>query len=91
MLRTERSGYRLCHLPVGSSTECGELGDLPSARTIGNASRLAPRLRGKVRDKLQGLALSVAAWREFASKRHLDVFKELSYLRLWKTEHQSSQ
>ncbi len=76
---------------VGSAAECDGLEDPRCARTIGNASHLAPGLRGRAGDKLQGQASSVAAWRGSQSKRHLDVFKELLPLRLRKTNDQPSE
>jgi hypothetical protein len=81
----------LYRLLGGFATECDGLEDLPSAHIFGNANRLAPGLRGKGRDRLRGQASSVAAWRVFESRRHLDGVEELIPLRLWKTEHQPSQ
>jgi hypothetical protein len=42
--RRGRSGSRPCHRQVGSVAEYDGLADLPFARTIGNASHLAPEL-----------------------------------------------
>lgn len=64
---------------------------LPFARTIGIASRLAPGLPGKARDKLQGQAASVVVLLESLSNRDLHVFKELLPLRLWKANDQPSE
>ena len=86
-----RSGSRQCHRPVGFAAEYDGLEDPPCARTIGNASRLALGLHGRAGDKLQDPASSVAVWPASQSKRHLDIFKELLSLRLWKTKHQPSQ
>jgi hypothetical protein len=53
MMRRGRSDSRQRHRPVGSASECGGLDDLPSAHTVGIASRLAPGLVSKVDYKLQ--------------------------------------
>jgi hypothetical protein len=89
--RRVRSDSRQRHRPVGSAIECDGLEDLPYARTIGNASHLAPGLPGKAGDKFQGQAASGAAWRVSLSKPHLHFFKELLPLRLRKTNDQSSE
>lgn len=80
-----------CHHPDGSVAECDELEDPPSVRTIGNASHLAPGLRGRVGDKLLAQASNVDLWRGSQSKRHLNFFKELLPLRLWKTNNQPGE
>ena len=76
---------------VGSAIECDGLEDPPFARTIGNASHLAPELPGRAGDKLQAQASSVAALHGSLSKRHLDFFKELLPLRLRKTNDQPGE
>jgi hypothetical protein len=85
------SDFAHCRQRSGLAIECDGLEECPFVHTIGSASRLSPGLHGKARDKLQGQALSVAAWFAFELKRHLDVFNELPYLRFWKTEYQPSQ
>jgi len=82
------SDSRPRHRLVGSAAECGGLEDLPSGRTIGTASRLAPELLGRAGDKLQIQASGEAAWRGSQSKRHLHFFKELLPLRLRKANDQ---
>ena len=89
--RREISDSGLCHHPVGLAVECDGLEYSPYTRTTGNASHLAPRLRGGVGDRLQDQASIAVVLHGFRSKRHLDGFKELSYLRLRKTKHQPSQ
>ena len=90
-VRRGRSGSRQCHRPVGFAAEYDGLEDVPSARTIDNASRLAPTLHGKAGDTLQDRASSGVSWPASQSKRHLHFFKELLPLRLRKTKHQPSQ
>ena len=82
-VRKERSDFRPCHRPVGCAAECDGLEDSLFARTIGNASHLAPGLQGRVGGKLQDQASSVAVLYEFESKRHLDGFNKLPSLSLW--------
>ena len=88
-VRREQSDSRQRHRPVGSATECDGFEDPRFTRTIGNASRLALRLHGRVGDKLQDQALIVVVWHASPSKRHLDVFKQLLPLGLWKANYQS--
>ena len=90
-VRKGRSDSQQHHLPVGFAAECDGLEDSLFARTIGNASHLAPGLPNRAGDKRQDQASSGAAWHEFESKRHLDIFKELLPLRLWKTNDQPSE
>jgi hypothetical protein len=90
-MRRERSDSRRCHLLGGSATEGDGLEDFPFARKLGSASRLAPALHCIVGDKPRVQALSVVVWNEFLSKRYPDVFKELPYLRFWKTNDQSGE
>jgi hypothetical protein len=80
-----------CHRQVGSVAEYDGLADLPFARTIGNASRLAPEPRGRVGDKLPDQASSGVALLGFLSKRDLDFFKQLFPLRLRKANDQPSE
>jgi hypothetical protein len=89
--RRQRSDSRQHHPPVGFVAECDGLEDLPFARTIGNASHLAPGLRGRAGDKPLDQVSSGAVWHGSPSKRHLDILKELPYLRLWKTNDQPSE
>jgi hypothetical protein len=72
-----RSDSRQRHRLVGSAIECDGPEDPPCARTIGNASHLAPGLPGRAGDKLQGQALGAAVWRAFESNRDLQIFEEL--------------
>jgi hypothetical protein len=58
-MRRGRSDSRQRHHPVGFAAGYDGLGGSPFARTIGNASHLAPGLYGKVGDRLQGQASSV--------------------------------
>ena len=51
------------HRPIGSAIECDGLEDFPYARTIDNASRLAPELPGRACDKLQVQVASGAVLR----------------------------
>ena len=90
-MSTGRSDSRQRHRPVDFVAECDGLEDFLCARTVGNASRLDPALQGRAGDTLQDQALDVADCWNFESKRHLDVFKQLSYLRLWKTNDQPSE
>jgi len=60
-LHKESEDFLLRHFQNGSATECDGLEDLPYARTIDIASRLAPGLHGKARDMLQDQASSVVA------------------------------
>jgi hypothetical protein len=55
------------------------------------ASYLAPRLRGRVGDKLQDQVSIGAVWLGSQSKRPLDGLEELRYLGLWKTNDQPSE
>jgi hypothetical protein len=71
--------------------ECDGLEDLPFARTIDIANRLAPKLPGKARDKLQDQAPSVFVSRGSLSNRHLHFFKKLLPLRLRKTNDQPGE
>ena len=87
-MRRGRSDSRQRHRPVGFAAECDGLEDPRCTRTIGNASRLAPGLRGRAGDKLQGQASSVDVWHGSQSKRHLDIFQELPPLWHRKTEYQ---
>ena len=89
--RRGRSDSRQNHRPVGSATEHDGLEVPPCARTIDNATYLAPELPGRACDKLQVQASSEAVLRGFLSKRDLDFFKELFPLRLWKINHQPSE
>jgi hypothetical protein len=91
MLRRGRLDSRPCHRLVGPLTECGGPEESLFVRMIGNASRLAPTLHGRVAGKLQGQALGGVAWRGFPSKRHLHFFKELLSLRLRKTNDQPNE
>ena len=86
--RRDRSDSRQCHRPVGSAAQCVGPEDLPFARTIGIASRLAPGPRGRAGDTLPGQAATVAVWHESPSKGHLDFLKQLFLLRLRKTNDQ---
>ena len=86
--RRGQSDSRPYHHPAGFATECGGLEDLPFARMIGIASRLAPELHGKARDKLQDQAASGAVWLGSLSNRDLHFFKKLLPLRLRKTNDQ---
>jgi hypothetical protein len=52
------------HRLAGCAAECDGLEDSPCARMIGNASRLAQELPGRVGDKLVAQAASGAALRE---------------------------
>jgi hypothetical protein len=88
---TGLSDSQPCHCPVGYAAEYDEPVDLPFARTIGIASRLAPRLHGTARDKLQVQAASVDALPGSLSKRNLHFFKELLPLRLGQTNDQPSE
>ena len=90
-MRRGRSDSRQRHHPVGFAAEYDGLGGSPFARTIGNASHLAPGLHGKVGDRLQGQASSVIALLGSLSKRDLYFFKELLSLRLWKTNDQPGE
>ena len=81
--RRGQSDSRQRHHHIRCAAECDGLEDPPSAHTTGIASRLAPALRDRVGDKLQGQALSVVVWHGSQSNRHLDIFKELESLRLW--------
>ena len=90
-MRRGRSDSRQRHRPVGFAAECDGLEDPRCTRTIGNASRLAPGLRGRAGDKLQGQASSVDVWHGSQSKRHLDIFQELPPLWHRKTEYQPSE
>ena len=87
----ERSDCRQRHRPVALAGECDGLEDPPCARTIGNASHLAPGLRGRAGDKRQDQVSSVAALLGSLSKCHLHVFKELLSLWLRKTDDQPGQ
>jgi hypothetical protein len=89
--RRGHSDSRQHHRPVGLVAECDVLEDPPCARTIGNAIHLALGLRGRAADKPLDQASSGAVWHGSPSKRHLDVLKELSNLRLWKTNDQPSE
>jgi hypothetical protein len=89
--RRGQLGSRQHHRLVGSAAERDGLEDLPFARTIGNASHLAPGLRGRAGDKLRDQASSVAVWHGSLSKRHLDILKKLPNLRLWKTNDQPGE
>jgi hypothetical protein len=91
MMRRGRSDSRQCHRPVGFVAECDGLEDFPFARTIGNASHLAPGPHGRAGDKLLDQASIEAVWHGSLSKRHLDILKKLSDLRLWKTNDQPSE
>ena len=82
-VRRGRSDSRQRHRRGGCAAECGGLGDFPSARTIGIASHLSPKLHGKAGGTLQDQAASGAYSRRSLSKRHLDVFNKLPSLRLW--------
>ena len=84
----ELSNWIRYHCPADFAAECDGLEDLPSARTLGNATHLAPGFRGRAGDKLQGQASNVAALLGSLSKRDLHFFKELLSLRLWKTNDQ---
>jgi len=90
-MRRGRSDSRLRHRPVGSATEYDGLEDSPYARTVGNASRLAPELRGIAGDKLPDQASTVASLCGSLSKRDLYFFKELLPLRLRKTNDQPNE
>ena len=87
----ELSNCVRCHRLVGCAAECDGLEDLPSARTLGNATHLAPGFRGRAGDKLQGQGSNVAALLGSLSKRDLHFFKELLPLRLWKTNDQPGE
>jgi hypothetical protein len=91
MTRRGRLDFRQYHRQVDFVVERDELEDLPFARTIGNASHLAPGPRGRADDKLPDQASSGAFWHGSLSKRHLDILKELPYLRLWETNDQPSE
>ena len=91
MRRRGRSDSQLRHRPVGFVAECGGFEDLPSDRTIGNASRLVLKLHGRAADKLQDQASIVAVSRGSLSKRDLHFFKELPPLRLRKTNDQPGE
>jgi hypothetical protein len=91
MTNKGRSDSRQRHHPVGFEAECDALEDSPFARTIGNASRLALGLPGRVGDMLQVQAASGAALHGSESKRDLHFFKELLPLRLRKTNDQPSE
>ena len=54
MRRRGRSDSQQRHRRVDPAAECGGFEDLPSDRTIGNASHLAPGLPGKADDMLPG-------------------------------------
>jgi hypothetical protein len=79
------------HPPSDSATECDGLEDPPFARTIGNASHLAPGLHGRAGDRLQGQAASGVVLHGFQSKCHMHFFKELLPLRLRKTNDQPGE
>ena len=68
----------------GSAAECDGPEDLPFARTVGNATHLAPELSGKVGDKPLAQASSVVVLRGSQSQRHVMVFKKLLPLQLRK-------
>ena len=87
-VRGGRSDSQRRHRPVGSATERDGLEGLAYARTIGNASRLAPAPRGRGGDKIQGQASIVVVWYASRYKRHLHVFKQLFPLGLRKTNYQ---
>jgi hypothetical protein len=69
-----RSDSRQRHRPLGSAIECDGLEDFPYTHTIGNAIRLAPELRGRAGDTLQGQAASGFVFLGSGSKRHLHFF-----------------
>ncbi len=89
--RRGRSDSRQRHRPAAFAAECDGLEDLPFARNIDIASRLARELRGIAGDKLPDQASSVAVSIGFQSKRHLYFFKELLPLRLRKTNDQPGE
>ena len=91
MMRRGQSDSRQRPRPVGSAAECDGLEDPPFVRTIDSASRRVSGLRGRAGDKPRAQASTVGAWRGSLSKRHLDVLKELPYLRFWKTNDQPSE
>ena len=90
-MRRGRLDSPLRHCPVGFAAECDGLEDLPCARTIDNANRLAPELHGRAGDKPQGQALGGVASLGSPSKRDLHFFKELLPLRLRKTNDQPGE
>ena len=65
----ELSNWIRSHRPVGSATECDGLEDLPFARMIGNAIRLALELPGRVGDTLPDQASGGVAWRGSTARR----------------------
>jgi hypothetical protein len=71
--------------------ECDGLEALPSGHEIGSASRLAPGLRGRAGDKLQGQISSVAVSRGSFSKSDLHLFEKLLPLRFRKTNDQPDE
>ena len=81
----ELSNWIRYHRPAVRAAECDGLEGLPCARTIGNASHLAPGLYGRVGYKLQGQVSSGVPWHGSQSKHHLHFFNELLPLRLRKT------
>ena len=90
-MRRGRSDSRPCHFHVCSAIEYDGLGDSQSARTIGNANRLARGFPGRAGDKPLGQAANGVVWRGSLSKRHLHFFKELLPLRLRKTNDQPNE
>ena len=90
-VRIGQSDSRQRQRLVGPAVEYGGLEDFPCARTIGNASRLAPGLRGRAGDTFLHQASSVAFLHGSQSKRHLHFFKELLPLRFRKTNDQPSE
>ena len=87
----ELSNWIQCHRLAGCAAECDGLEDPQYTRTIGNASRLASGLPGRVGGKLQDQASSGAACRGLYSKGHPRVFKKLLPLRLRKTEYEPGE
>ena len=67
--------FQPCHPRACSAAECDGLEEHRSSRTIGSASRLSSELDGRVDDRLQDQASSVAVWIEFHSTDYLNALE----------------
>jgi hypothetical protein len=75
--------------PSDFATERDDLEDSRVVHAIGNATRPAPELPGRVRDKLRAQVSNVVPSLEFLPKCDLRFFKQLFPLRLWKCNYKA--